>query len=82
MVKHIAIPGLEPRHFAHWLELFYRTLQEVEPDRKATELVAQRARMIAESLLSGIEVHRNGLASRPKTPLPELEAEQANRQLG
>ena len=27
MIKHIAIPGLEERHFAHWLELFYATLR-------------------------------------------------------
>ena len=31
MVKHIAIPGLEERHFAHWLTLFYATLREEEP---------------------------------------------------
>src|SRR5690606_20180873 len=46
MIKHIAIPGLEERHFAHWLELFYATLRGMEEDRAATELVGMRARMI------------------------------------
>jgi hemoglobin len=62
MVKHIAIPGLEKRHFAHWLTLFYGTLRELEPSDEATQLVAERARMIADSLLTGIETRRNGLA--------------------
>ena len=62
MVKHIAIPGLEERHFAHWLELFYATLRELQPCDEATRLVAGRARMIADSLLTGIATHRHGLA--------------------
>jgi len=62
MVKHIAIPGLEERHFAHWLGLFYATLREREPTGEATQLVGARARMIADSLLTGIETRRNGLA--------------------
>ena len=63
MVKHIAIPGLEERHFAHWLELFYATLRDAEPSDDATRLVAERARMIADSLLTGIETRRSGLES-------------------
>jgi hemoglobin len=62
MVKHIAIPGLEERHFAHWLGLFYATLREQEPSDEATRLVAERARMIADSLLTGIETRRHGIA--------------------
>jgi len=61
MVKHIVIPGLEERHFAHWLALFYATLREEEPSDAATQLVAERARMIADSLLTGIATHRHGL---------------------
>jgi len=61
MVKHIVIPGLEERHFAHWLSLFYATLREQEPSDAATQLVAERARMIADSLLTGIATHRHGL---------------------
>jgi len=62
MVKHIAIPGLEERHFAHWLELFYATLREEQPTDAATALVAERARMIADSLLTGIATHCHGLS--------------------
>ncbi len=61
MLKHIAIPGLEERHFGHWLELFYATLRELESDPAATILVGGRARMIAESLLTGIATQRDGL---------------------
>lgn len=73
MRKHIVIPGLEERHFAHWLTLFYATLREDEPDEEATRLVAQRARMIADSLLTGIETQRSGLAgARAGESLPRL----------
>jgi hemoglobin len=73
MVKHVAIPGLEERHFAHWLGLFYATLRELEPSDAATRLVAERARMIADSLLTGIETQRNGLAgARAGDGLPHV----------
>ena len=62
MVKHIAIPGLEERHFVHWLTLFYATLREAEPSDDATRVVAERARMIADSLLTGIATQRHGLS--------------------
>jgi hemoglobin len=73
MVKHIVIPGLEERHFAHWLGLFYQTLREQEPTDAATRLVAERARMIADSLLTGIQTHRHGLTgARAGENLPAL----------
>ena len=62
MLKHLAIPGLRLGHFARWLELFYETLREAEGDDAAATLVGSRARMIADSLLTGIEMRRNGLA--------------------
>ena len=62
MVKHLAIPGLESRHFERWLMLFYATLNDAEGHPAATALVGGRARMIADSLLTGIAVHRDGLA--------------------
>lgn len=62
MLKHLAIPGLDLTHFSRWLELFYATLREAEPTAEATTLVAERARMIADSLLTGIAVQRDGLA--------------------
>lgn len=61
MLKHMIIPGLEARHFAHWLSLFYETLRELEPDPAATQTVGGRARLIADSLLTGIETRRQGL---------------------
>lgn len=73
MLKHMIIPGLEERHFAHWLGLFYATLREDEPTDEATRLVAGRARMIADSLLTGIETRRNGLAgARAGDGLPHI----------
>lgn len=62
MLKHLAIPGLELRHFSRWLHLFYETLREAEGHPAATDLVGARARMIADSLLTAIEMRRNGLA--------------------
>lgn len=73
MQKHFAIPGLEQRHFAHWLELFYATLRQLEPHPQATSEVAGRARMIADSLLTGIAMQRDGLtAARAGDGLPAL----------
>ena len=62
MRKHVAIDGLEARHFAHWLELFCETLVDGETDSRATDHVGAKARIIAESLLIGIQLHRNGLS--------------------
>jgi hemoglobin len=73
MLKHIAIPGLEPGHFAHWLELFYQTLRDAEGDPAATALVGGRARMIADSLLTGYVMQREGLSGgRAGKDLPNV----------
>jgi hemoglobin len=73
MAKHLAIPGLEERHFAHWLELFYATLRELEQDPDATRLVGARARMIADSLLTGIAMRDQGiLGGRAGAKLPHV----------
>ncbi len=60
MVKHIAIPGIEHDDFLHWLALFGATLDRIERDPAATGLIIDRARMIADSLLTGIRIHRDG----------------------
>lgn len=62
MLKHIVIPGLGLDHFTRWLELFYATLRDAEPHPEATALVGERARMIADSLLTGIAMRREGLS--------------------
>ena len=73
MLKHMAIPGLELRHFSHWLDLFYETLREAEGHPAATDLVGARARMIADSLLTAIEMRHNGLAgARSGKDLPHV----------
>ena len=73
MARHLEIPGLEKAHFAHWLELFYATLRDLADHPAAPGLVATRARMIADSLLTGIETKRNGLAgARAGQDLPHL----------
>lgn len=66
MQKHMALPGLGAAHFAQWLDLFYATVRELGTARgldTATQaLVAGRARMIADSLLTGIATRASGLA--------------------
>ncbi len=73
MLTHLAIPGLELRHFAHWLDLFYATLRETEGHPQATALVGGRARLIADSLLTAIAMRRDGLAAgRAGKDLPHV----------
>jgi hemoglobin len=73
MAKHLAIAGLGEMHFAHWLELFFATLRDLERDPQATNLVGNRARMIADSLLTGIALQRDGLlGSRAGANLPSV----------
>lgn len=73
MAKHIAIPGLEEHHFAHWLELFYTTLHELDVGEDGIRLVAGRARAIADSLLTGIAIRRDALSgARAGDRLPHV----------
>lgn len=73
MARHIAIPGLEPHHFVRWLELFYANLHTLAQDPRASEHVGDRARMIAESLLAGILVRREGITgATTKETLPHV----------
>lgn len=73
MARHIAIPGLERDHFVRWLELFYANLRATAHDPRAPELVGMRARMIAESMLTGIRIKREGIAGAiKKEELPHV----------
>ncbi len=73
MAKHSVLPGLEERHFAHWLELFYATLQDLSEHPGAAAMVGGRARMIADSLLTGYLMQRDGLkAGRAGENLPRI----------
>lgn len=60
MVKHLAIPGIERPHFDHWLALFDETLPEVMPNAAACDFLSDRAARIADSLMTGISIHRDG----------------------
>ena len=71
MRKHVVIPGLGRDHFARWLNLFYATLRDEGAGEAAVALVGERARMIADSMVTGIAIHREGLAgSRAGEDLP------------
>lgn len=59
MAVHSAIPGIGSFHFRRWLVLFDATLHELESNPAATELVSARAHAIADSLLTGIHIHRD-----------------------
>ncbi|MDZ3830480.1 MAG: group III truncated hemoglobin [Sphingopyxis sp.] len=72
MVKHLAIPSLNEAHFVHWLRLFYATLARLAPTPEAAQLVGEKARMIADSLLSAIWVHRDHTPDR-KGELPHVQ---------
>jgi hemoglobin len=73
MAKHLALPGLDESHFTHWLELFYATLRDLERHPAATRLVGTRARMIADSLLTGIATRETGIgAMRAGAGLPHV----------
>ena len=73
MLKHILIPGLDATHFERWLNIFYETLRDLEPGPEATSLVARKAHLIAQSLLTGIEVQRGGVrGSRAGDDLPHV----------
>lgn len=73
MARHLAIAGLDKDHFAHWLELFYATLRAMETHPAATRLVGTRARMIADSLLTGIATKGTGIGGlRAGSDLPQV----------
>jgi hemoglobin len=45
LATHAAIPGLEPRHYDRWLDLFEDTLREVLDERHAVDVLARARRM-------------------------------------
>jgi len=57
MPKHLALPGLEDRHFARWLELFAAaSARHCSPE--AAALFVDRAERIAQSFRLGLAFHR------------------------
>ena len=75
MAVHDAGSALGEAEFAHWLQLFYRTCEDLAAERgldaAAARQVGERARMIADSLLTGIATRAHGLtAARAGDGLP------------
>lgn len=63
MQKHIAIGNLDAAHFSRWQSLWNKTLADITPSEAASERFRKTARRIGESLLTGIEIDRGGLAA-------------------
>ena len=61
MMKHAAISKIDNPEFSHWLKLFAETLDEMGGQQEARDRIYARAEMIAESLLLGIHIHRDGV---------------------
>ena len=61
MTKHAAIVKIDKPEFSHWLKLFAETLDEIGSSKEASARIYGRAEMIAESLLLGIHIHRDGI---------------------
>jgi hemoglobin len=61
MTKHAAIAKIDNPEFSHWLKLFAATLDEMGGSKEARLRIYGRAEMIAESLLLGIHIHRDGI---------------------
>ncbi len=68
MLKHIAVGGLETKHFDRWLVLWNQVVEDVAPNDAAALVFREAAERIASSLLTGIKVQRGGLdaISKPK----------------
>lgn len=58
MPKHMALKGLTPEHFATWLELFYKTLQDTAPSKAAEDYFIERAARIARGFQLNIFTYR------------------------
>lgn len=59
MVAHARLPDIGREHFARWLELFRETAAET-CSKAAADLFIDRAERIAQSLQTGIALHRAG----------------------
>jgi len=74
MVKHLGIPGIAQPHFDHWLALFDETLPKVMPNATACQFLSERAARIANSLMTGISIHRvSRLEGLPASPQKKAE---------
>ena len=73
VATHLALPDIGEAHFARWLTLFYATLRDLERHPDATRLVGDRARRIAESLVTAIATRDHGVRGiRAGADLPRV----------
>lgn len=63
MRKHVAIGGLDAAHFSQWQSLWDATLTQIAPSKEVANRFRDAARRIGESLLTGIQIERSGLAA-------------------
>jgi hemoglobin len=63
MQKHIAIGGLDAAHFDRWQSVWDATLTRIAPDAQVANRFRDAAQRIGESLLTGIQIDRGGLAA-------------------
>jgi hemoglobin len=63
MQKHIAIGGIGGAHFERWHALWDQALMEIAPNAAVGERFREAAQRIGESLLTGIQINRGGLAA-------------------
>ena len=63
MRKHIAIGGLDAAHFERWQAVWDATLTRIAPNEQVADRFRGAARRIGESLLTGIQIDRGGLAA-------------------
>jgi hemoglobin len=63
MRKHLAIGGLDAAHFARWQSLWDATLTQIAPNKQVANRFRDAAQRIGESLLTGIQIERGGLAA-------------------
>lgn len=63
MRKHIAIGGLDAAHFERWQSVWSETLNRIAPNDQVADRFRGAAHRIGESLLTGIQINRGGLAA-------------------
>ena len=63
MRKHIAIGGLDAAHFERWKAVWDATLTRIAPNEQVADRFLSAAQRIGESLLTGIQIDRGGLAT-------------------
>ena len=63
MRKHMAVGGLDAAHFVRWQSLWDATLTQIAPNKQVADRFRDAAQRIGESLLTGIQIERGGLAA-------------------